>query len=176
MNVEGVKVTSEILWRAAILFALFDAVLVAYLARFIEPAIFRQLKWPVALIAGIFWLLIWLVMVIFFWEPVYHYVFPPWSRWLIPPLLGIGFALAGLLLWWLALQFRSNQVVNFCLFGGLLGMLTHIWAIYRGILEKPPLLQGASPVAASTMPIFEFIFYWCIILGLAFLWKKPKRN
>jgi hypothetical protein len=176
MNLEGVKVTTGILWRAALLFALFDAVLVAYLARFIEPAIFRQLKLAVTLIAGIFWFLIWLVMVIFFWEPVYHYVFPPWSRWLIPPMLGIGFAFAGLLLWWLALLFRSNQVVNFCLFGGLLGMMTHVWAIYRGILEKPPLLQGASPVATSIMPIFEFIFYWCIILGAAYLWKKPKRN
>jgi len=175
MSLEEVKVTSEILWRAAILFALFDIVLVTYLARFVEPAIFRQMKWPVTLITGIFWFLIWLVMVVFFWEQVYHYVFPLWSRWILPLLMGIGFAIVGLLLWWLAQQFKSNQVVNFCLFGGLWGMITHIVAIQRGILEKPPLLQGVSPVAASIMPIFEFIFYWCVILGVAFLWQKRKN-
>ena len=55
-------------------------------------------------------------------------------------------------------------------------VITHIWAIYRGILDKPPLLQGASPVAASIMPFFEFVFYWCIILGVAFSWQKRKME
>jgi hypothetical protein len=176
MSLEGVKVTTEILWRAATLFGLLDMVLVIYYARFIEPAIFLQLKRPLTLIAGIFWFLMWLVMVIFFWEPVYHYVFPPWSRWILPFLFGIGFALAGLLFWWLALQFKGNPVISLFLLGGLLGMITHILAIHRGILEKPPLLQGVSPVAASIMPIFEFIFYWCIILGLSLLWHNRKKT
>src|SRR5574341_2154410 len=34
----------------------------------------------------------------------------------------------------------------------------------------PPALQGANPVAAVVIAIFEFIFYWCIILGVAALW------
>jgi hypothetical protein len=172
INFEGIKVTSEVLWRAAVIFALFDIVLVTYLARFIEPAWFRKMKWPVTAITGIIWFLIWLAMVIFFWEPVYHYVFPSWSRWLLPFLFGMGFALVGLLFWWLAQQFKGNPVINFCLLGGLWGMITHIVAIHRGILEKPPLLQGISPVSASIMPIFEFVFYWCIILGLAKIWQR----
>jgi hypothetical protein len=178
MNLEGVKVTSEILWRATLLFALFDLVLVAFLARFIETEMFRRMKRPVILFTGILWFLIWLTMVIFFWEPVYHYVFPSWSRWLLPFLFGIGFALVGLFFWWLAQQFKGNPVINFCLLGGLWGMITHIWAIYRGILEKPPVLQGASPISASIMPIFEFIFYWCIILGLGMVWQRrsDKKN
>lgn len=176
VDLEGVKVTSEILWRAALLFALFDTVLVAFLARFIEPALFRQLKRHVTLLSGMLWFLIWLAMVIFFWKPVYHYVFPSWSRWIIPPLFGAAFALIGLLFWWLALQLKGNPVVNFFLLGGLWGMITHVWAIHQGILEKPPLLQGAGPVAASIMPVFEFIFYWCIILGVALLWQRRSET
>jgi hypothetical protein len=176
INFEGVKVTSEILWRAAILFAMFDTVLVIYLARFIEPEHYRKMKWPLTLVTGIFWFLIWLAMVIFFWEPVFHYVFPYWSRWIIPLLFGIGFACIGLLFWWLALQFKSRPVVNFCLLGGLWGLITHVWAIHRGILDKPPILQEASPVAASIMPIFEFVFYWCVILGLAMRWQRKRDN
>jgi hypothetical protein len=176
MNLEGVKVTSEILWRAAVLFGLVDIVLVTYYARFIEPAVFRQMKLQVTLVTGILWFLIWLVMVIFFWDPVYHYVFPSWSRWILPLFFGIGFALIGLLFWWIALQFRGNPVLSFCLLGGLWGMTTHVWAIHRGILEKPPLLQAASPVAGSVMPVFEFIFYWCVILGVSFLWFNRKKT
>jgi len=177
MNLEGIKVTSEILWRAAMLFALFDFVLVAYLSRFIEPEHFRRMKWPVTVITGIFWVLIWLAMVLFFWEPVYHYVFPSWSRWILPPLFGILFGFVGLLFWWLAMHLKGNPVTNFCLLGGLWGMITHILAIQRGLLEKPPMLQEAGVIAASVMPIFEFIFYWCVILGLTMKWlRKSKTN
>jgi hypothetical protein len=176
MNLEGIKVTSEVLWRAAILFAMFDIVLVAYLARFIEPEHFRRMKWPVTVVTGIFWFMIWLTMVIYFWEPVYHYVFPSWSRWILPLLFGILFAFVGLLFWRLAPLLKGNPVISFCLLGGLWGMITHIVAIQRGILEKPPILQEAGPVAASIMPIFEFIFYWCIILGVTLMWQKRNKT
>jgi hypothetical protein len=175
MHLDGVKVTTEILWRAAVLFALFDTVLVAYLARFIQPQLFRELRWPVTAVTGILWFLIWLIMVSVFWEPVYHYVFPSWSRWIIPPVYGVFFALAGLLFWWLASRLPGNPVVSLCLLGGLWGTITHIWAIHRGILDKPPLLQEAGSAAVSIMPFFEFVFYWCIILGVAFSWQKRKK-
>jgi len=39
-------------------------------------------------------------------------------------------------------------------------------------VDKPPMLQGASPVAAVVIAIFEFTFYWCIILSVAcLLWR-----
>jgi hypothetical protein len=113
-------------------------------------------------------------MVCFFWEPVYHYVFPEWARWVIPPIYGVVFAAVGWLFYWLALRLPGNPVVNLCFLGGLWGMITHIWAIYRGILDKPPMLQGASPVAAAVMPIFEFIFYWCVILSTASLLRGRR--
>jgi hypothetical protein len=176
MNLEGVKVTSEILWRTAILLAMIDVVLVLYLARFIPTPLFRQLKWRVITVTAIFWFLVWTAMVVFFWQPVYHYVFPAWARWYIPPVYAMLFALIALLFWWLALQFSGKPVITFIILGGLWGMGTHIWAIYRGILDKPPLLQDSSPVAASIMPVFEFVLYWCIILGIAMLWQKKTDN
>jgi hypothetical protein len=36
--------------------------------------------------------------------------------------------------------------------------LTHTWAVYRGVVDKPPMLQDASPVAAVVIAFFEYIF------------------
>jgi hypothetical protein len=79
--------------------------------------------------------------------------------------------------WKIALRFPGNPVISWSLLGGLCGMITHIWAVYRGILDKPPMLQGTSPIATVIMPIFEFIFYYCVILSLtALLRRNPIRN
>jgi hypothetical protein len=83
---------------------------------------------------------------------------------------------------WLALRLPGNAVVNFCLLGGLWGMITHIWAVARGLVEKPPMLQGVNPVAAVVIAGFEFMFYWCIMLSIASLllrgweWLKSVRH
>jgi hypothetical protein len=115
-------------------------------------------------------------MTLFFWEPVYQYVFPDWSRWFIPPVYALFFGLISLLFWWLALRLSGNPVLGFLLLGGLWGSLTHVWAISRGILDKPPMLQGASPWAAIVLPFFEFIFYWCIILAVStFVYSQWTR-
>jgi len=69
-------------------------------------------------------------------------------------------------------------VLTFCLLGGVLGSLTHIWAVTRGIVTKPPMLQGASPLGAVVFAFFEYIFYWCTILLLAKImeWVRMKLN
>ena len=38
----------------------------------------------------------------------------------------------------------GRSVVNYCLLGGLWGALTHMWAIHRGILDKPPMVTPES--------------------------------
>ena len=167
------KVTTEILWRGALIFALIDVVYVGVLVWRIKPAELRKLKWVIVGTTGVYWCIIWLLIgSIFFWEPVYHYVFPEWARWVIPPVYGVVFAAVGWLFWWLAFRLPGNPMINLCLLGGLWGMITHIWAIFRGILDKPPMLQGASPIATAVMPIFEFIFYWCIIISAASLLQR----
>ncbi|HVP12961.1 MAG TPA: hypothetical protein VMV94_17435 [Phycisphaerae bacterium] len=174
------KVTTEMLWRGALILALIDVVFVSILALRLKRERFRRLKWALFVSAAAFWFAVWALMSSCFWDAVYHYVFPHWARWVIPPVYGVLFGAVALLFWRLALRLPGNAVLSFCVFGGLLGMATHIWAVYRGILDKPPLLQGASPVAAVIMPIFEFMLYWCIILSIANLlrhgWERSKRG
>ncbi len=165
-----VKVTTEVLWRATLIFAPIDAVFVSILAWRIDGSAFRAFKRMLIITTAIFWFAMWLVMVSgMFWDSVYHYVFPSWARWYIPPSYGLLFGAVAWLFWHLALRIPGRSVVNYCLLGGLWGALTHVWAISRGILDRPPMLQGASPVAAVVFPIFEFILYWCITVSVASL-------
>jgi hypothetical protein len=168
-----IKVTTGILWQGALIFAFIDTIFIAVLARIIKPARLREMKWTLVAVMGVFFCALFGILAShLFWESVYHYVFPEWSRWFIPPAYGLLFAAVGLLFWGLAFRLPSNAVLNFCILGGLWGMVTHVWAIYRGILDKPPMLQGVSPTAAVVLPIFEFMFYWCICLSLASLLQR----
>ena len=96
-----------------------------------------------------------------------------------PTNLWLLYAGISLLFWWLAVRLRGNAVVNFCLFGGLWGMITHLFAVSIGIVTKPPVLQGAAPAATVIFAIFEFMLYWCIILTIAVLlhhvWRELRH-
>jgi hypothetical protein len=172
-----VKVTTEILWRATLIFAPIDAVFLALLVWRIDNRAFRSLKPTLIAVTAIFWFAMWLVMTAGrFWDSVYSYVFPGWARWLIPPAYGLLFGGVAWLFWHLAQRMPGRSVLNYCFLGGLWGSLTHVWAIYRGILDKPPMLQGASPVAAVVFPFFEFILYWCITVSLTVLVRRFGRR
>jgi hypothetical protein len=165
-----IKVTSEILWRGAVFFALIDIVFVTVLTKLVKPDDLYRMKWKLVIFMAFFFCLLFGILVsIVFWDSVYSYVFPVWARWIIPPSYGLLFSSVGLLFWWLAFRIPTNRVMNFCLLGGLWGMTTHIWAIHRGILEKPPMLQGAGSIPAIVIAIFEFIFYWCVCLSITSL-------
>jgi hypothetical protein len=175
MSPQDFKVTSKILWLATLIFAGIDVVYVPILARRIEAAKFRQLKWTLFTVTAIFWAAMWTWVLVDFWDSVYRYLFPAWVRWIIPPAYGLLFAGVGLLFWWLALRFRFSPVVSFCLLGGLWGVITHVWAVFLGVVDKPPLLQGVAPAAAVIVAVFEFIFYWCIILSMSALLHRCRR-
>jgi hypothetical protein len=170
MWLADVRVTTEVLWRGVLLAIPVDVALVSFLVSRIDAATYRRLKWPIAATTAVFFAVVWALLACYlFWEPVYHYFFPAWSRWLLPLAYGLGYGCAGLLSHSLALSVRGNCVVNFCVLVGLWGMAGHIWAVHRGLLEKPPLLQGASPVAAVIFSGFEFVFYAGVILTVAAL-------
>ncbi len=170
------NVTTSILWQAALAFALIDVVLVALLVKQLTSETLRQLKPFLLTTTALFWFVVWILMSLYFWEPVYHYVFPPWSRWLIPPVYAILFALAALLFWWLSFHLPFPPTFNFCVLGGLWGMVSHLWGISRGLIDKPPILRGLNALAVAIMPIFEFIFYWCVILTISFfVYRHSKR-
>jgi len=173
-----IKITTELLYKGALVFALMDAVYISLLVWRIKEATFRRLKWFLVIAAALVWFGIWSWAIGNFWETVYSYVFPAWAQMWVP---WIAFVIAGLValgLWILSLRIRGKPVLIYCLLGGVLGSLTHIWAIYRGIVSKPPMLQGASPLAAIIIAFFEYIFYWCIILTLALImqWMRSKME
>lgn len=160
-------ITTELLFKSALVFALMDAVYISLLVWRVKPDTFGRLKWNLIVAAAVIWFGIWNWALGNVWETVYTYVFPAWARTWVP---WIAFFVAGFvawILWMLALRTAAKAVPVFCLLGGILGILTHLWAVYRGIVTKPPMLQGASPVGAVTFACFEFIFYWCVILTLA---------
>jgi hypothetical protein len=162
-----IKITTVMLLEGALFFALVDAVYVPFLAWQVSKETFQRLKWPLALAAAAIWYGIWFWAIGYFWETVYRYVFPAWAQTWIPWIAFVAAAVVALVLWALALKIKGKPVLIYCLSGGALGSLTHIWAVYRGIVTKPPMLQGASPVAAVVIAFFEYMFYWCTILLIA---------
>lgn len=164
------KVTTEILWKGALAFALIDILMVSVLTRTVSTDIFRRLNFHLPLFMALFFsLLFGIVVSMIFWDTVYGYLFPAIARWIIPPAYGILFAFVGILFYRLSLYLHFKPVLVFCLLGGLWGFLTHLLAIHRGVLEKPPMLRGTSPAAALTLTTFEFIFYWSACLGITYL-------
>lgn len=170
------KITTEMLIKGALFFALVDAVYIPSLVWRVRKETFRRMKWPLAIAAAFVWSGIWFWAIGNFWETVYRYVFPAWGQIWIPWIaFGIAAAVA-IGLWTLAMHLKGNPVLIFCLLGGTLGSLTHIWAVYQGIVTKPPMLQGASPLAAVVIAFFEYTFYWCTILVIAKLidWARSR--
>lgn len=155
-----------------------DAVYIPLLVWRLNEATFHRLKWLLAIAAAFVWFGVWRWAIGNFWEEGYSYVFPAWAQTWMPR---IAFVMAGFVafdLWSLSFRIKGKPVLNFCLLSGMLGSLTHIWAVYRGVVTKPPMLQGASPLAAVVIAFFEYIFYWCIILTIARLmdWMIVKSR
>jgi hypothetical protein len=176
----GFKITTEILWTGALEFALVDLFYVPLLAWLIKPDRLIRLKWNLVAVSAMFWFALWASMLAIFWKTVYQYVFPVWAYHLIPIVDGIISAFITLLFWWIAGHVRQFSSAIFCLLGGTWGLISHINAVLLGIVRKPPVLQGASPYAAIGVAIFEFIFYWCIILSISalldFAWERVQTN
>jgi len=172
-----VHVTSALLWRSVFIVAPVDVVFVSFLASRFRFASLPKVQWLIAGTTAGFFAAVWAVVVSYlFWQPVYHYLFPAWSRWLLPFIYGLGFGAAGFMSWWLALRLRGNAVVNFCALLGLWGAVGHLWAVHRGLMKKPPMLRSASPEAAIVFSAFEFVFYGGLILVIAqflnWLWQR----
>lgn len=162
-----IKITTEILLKGTLIFALIDAVYVPVLIRRIQEDTFQRLKGLLVIAAALVWFGIWSWAIGNYWDTVYSYVFPAWAQTWVPwiALIVAGIVASGMRI--LALRLKGNAVLAYCLFGGLIGSLTHMWAVHLGIVTKPPMLQGASPWAAVVIAFFEFMFYWCTILVIA---------
>src|SRR5512136_1594652 len=160
------RVTSELLWRATLIAALIDAPLLALVARWVSPELFNKLKWHLAGAAFVVYAALWGTFgSVYFWDAVYKAVFPAWSRWLLPGGYGLLFGAIALAFWRVSLAAARWQAVWFSLLGGLVSLVGHGIGIRRGLL-RVPLLAEASAASALVFGVFEFIFYWCAIVGL----------
>ncbi len=171
-------ITTGLLYKSALIFALIDAIYVPLLVWRVNVDSFRKLKWALVISAALVWWGIWSWAIGNFWETVYVYVFPAWSRTWNPWIALVAGGVGALGLWAISLRIKGKPVLAFLLLGGALGSLTHLWAVYRGVVTKPPMLQGASPLAAVIFAFFEYLLYWCAILTLAkiFDWVRKKLN
>lgn len=157
---------TELFWWAALATAAVDAGLLLLVARFVRRSLFERLMWPVTLAATLTYAAIWGVVASWrMWDVVYSMVFPAWARWWLPAWYGVGFGVMALLFWHASVRLPGSPAVTFCLLGGLVSIPGHLWGMRRGLM-RVPLLAQASPLAAFTFGVFEFVAYWCFILAL----------
>jgi len=160
------SVTSELLWWSALGTALIDAPLLVAAVRWVSSDLFRKLMWYLAGGAFVVYAALWGVLgSVLYWDSVYHAIFPAWARWLLGPFYGLLFTGVALAFWSLSRRAARWQVLWFCLLGGLVSIVGHSIGISRGVL-RVPLLAEASAASALTFGVFEFIFYWCVIVAL----------
>jgi hypothetical protein len=160
-------VTNETLWRATALLAAIDAVAVPITLRLVPSSLFPSLGRRLTATAAVVWGGLWLWVVSVFWDAVYRFVFRPWSRWLLPIVMAVLFGLAANLIFRFARRSRRMPALLFLLSGAALGPLTHVWAVYRGLMDKPAVLRGASVAVAVLVSFPEYCLYWCAILLIA---------
>ncbi len=162
-----VSASSQLYWASAAVAAVLDGILIGVLARTISPAGFRSLLKPLVLLAAVFWCVLYTAAIFGFWEICYSYIFPAWVRW-VAPFYGLLMGGLAALFWWLSQQSSVHPVLLFTAFAGLHSLPGHLSGIYgREMLTRCPVLLSVSPASALVFGIFEFIFYWGLVLGLS---------
>ena len=162
-----IVVTDRMLWSGALLLLAIALPLLGVAVRLVPRARFDAARSALPWAAFVVWAVIWLAVVTRYWEAVYRHFFPSWSRWGLPIAFGLFFAAWGWLLGKIARRAVAQSALVFVLLGALLGPVTHLLAVGRGLLEKSPMLRGASPLAAVVVSAPEFAIYWSLILLLA---------
>ncbi len=160
------QATSELFWWCALVAALIDAPLLAVIARYVSFDLLGKLKWYLAGAAFLVYALLWGIFgSVYYWDSVYSAIFPAWTRWLLPLEYGLLFGALALAFWRVSILIARWCAVWFALFGGLVSIVGHSIGIGRGLL-RVPLLSEVSAASALVFGVFEFIFYWCAIIGL----------
>jgi hypothetical protein len=160
------------MWRVTLITALIDTPFLFLAARWVSSDLFRKLKWYLVGAAALIYAAIWgAVGSVYFWDTVYKIIFPAWSRWLLPIGFGLLYGVLALAFWRASILATKWQVVWFILLGGIISLVGHSIGVSRGLF-RVPLLAEVSIVSAFSFGVLEFIFYWCMIVGLsvAFRW------
>jgi hypothetical protein len=172
------------LWVSAGVVVLVDVALILFLTWRVKPSRFRELKWALAGTAALLWSAFAVVRVAVFWNDYYRYFYPAWFRsGGILVFVPFVFGLLALAFHWLALRLPGNPLVTFCLLAGAESLLEHLVGIYGFKILAIPMLQSASPASMLTFAFPEYIFYWCVVIGLAWAlqnggraWRSRRRK
>ncbi len=165
--IESGHATSEVLWIATVIAALIDVPLLILVARWVSSELFSKLKWYLVGAAFVVYAVLWGTLgSMYYWDAVYKVIVPAWFRWLLPFVYGLLFGALALAFWRASMLMNRWQVVWFSLMGGLVSLIGHGIGISRGLL-RVPLLAEVSAVSALVFGVFEFIFYWCVIVSLS---------
>jgi hypothetical protein len=167
-----IKLTEKDIWNSTIFFGLVGIVLFLLLAWLFRDAQFRKAPLPITLASGLFWGVLAALAFWLGWEVYYQYLYPAWVR-PLGLLDAFLYALIGLGLWALAVRLPGSALLWFILFGAVEGVLEHILGIYgMHILDKVPWLKGLPAGPLLLFSFFEYIVYWDLTAGLAWLLQK----
>ncbi len=171
---EVVAVTTEQMWTATLIAGTLVLAL-GFLAAVRVRAPFPARLPTALLLVGIVWftsLYGWAAWT--FWDTCYGAVLPPWAR-IAAPFVGTVDGLLGWGLWWMARRLLPHRpVVPFLVLGGLLSLPGHLSGIYgRGLLEGCAVVRGITPASALVFGVFEFAFYWVVVLLVAHAIASP---
>jgi hypothetical protein len=159
--------SSELLWQATLIVVLIDTPLLIIIGRWVSSELFCKLKWYLSGAAFVVYAALWGTFgSVYFWDTVYKAIFPAWFRWLLAPAYGLLFGVLALAFWRASALTDRWQAVWFSLLGGVVSLVGHGIGISRGLL-RVSLLSEVSAASALVFGVFEFIFYWCVILGLS---------
>ncbi len=167
VTVETEHLTSELMWHVTLTTALIDSPILILVARYVSSELFGKLKWYLAGTAVLLYAVIWgTVGSLYFWDTVYKAIFPAWSRWLLPVGFGLLYGALALVFWQTSILATKGQAVWFILLGGIISLVGHSIGVSRGLF-RVSLLADVSIASAFAFGVFEFIFYWCMIVGLS---------
>ncbi len=179
------SVTSELYWLSAGLLAMIDITALYCLSQSIASHRFREAKVSTTVVSILFWGGLWAALMAnnYVWETVYSFVFSRTERWTMPVIIAVIYGLIGLGLWWAASKLPFNPVVSFAVLGGLVSLPNHLYAIYVKNVLDTPLLRNVSAASGIIFGIFEFTFYWIVILSIAVFarsitdwWTQGRQN
>jgi hypothetical protein len=170
------QATSNVYWISALILIVCNSAIILVMTRIIKPNRFSLIQWEIVIATAVFFSSLWSFVLTWGWGWFYSYIFPTW----IPPLapiFGLVYAVIGYAMYRLAKYLPGNPVTNFCVLGGVEGLITHLWVVFGiGVINKVPMMQGVSQASVLVFATFEKIFYCSIILLIVrviqIIWQK----
>jgi hypothetical protein len=164
------KLTDKEIWHSTMFFAGVGLVLSLPLLLLYQQTAFLRSLSSLSVASAIFWGFLATVALWAGWQLYYQYLYPAWARWLAPG-DALIYGLIGFAMWWLAIPLPGSPILWFLLFGGLEGILEHVFGVYGlHILEKVPWLQETTPFPVVVFSFFEYIVYWAIVAWMSYGW------